>query len=486
MDAADLLWTDATLYRRRYEKSAAALIAVQRALRQAAHLPGAPEFLRLYDFVAGADPEPFTQLWRDPAAYHWVRRTVQLLADHFDSRPRAAAQTLDDRAALDHTGAALSGHLRSFAKFALGLGFLTGRDLVLAEPLDVELPAAFPGTELVLTGGGRVRIRSVLDGGLEIDDPRGASRIVEGAGGFPGAPRLQRCPIASVGNARVAMNAPALRISGLEFSDELTDFGLEFQQRHLPLVSAALDAIQRFHPGAFSHLAEIVRVIVVKPAREGSFGTLSSSELPGAFVCSVPTDPLALAADFIHELHHNRLFFIEEGGPLFASDGDDAIEGEHHYSPWRDAPRPLHGLLHAAYVYLPVFQYWSAIWRAGALAGAQRDYACDQLARIPVQVRIGVNQLQRHAHFTPLGSTLFAELAREAARIEGVATTLGVSVRSPAVTCRSNGALRPVVDERSGRPLTVGQTVLDHLERRDLRGECEAERVDLARALGRP
>src|SRR6185436_7302332 len=170
-------------------------------------------------------------------------------------------------------------------------------------------------------------------------------------------------------------------------------------------------------PPAFAQFAAVIRTLAVKPVREEDFGTLSNSELPGTFLCSVPSDPLVLAADFIHELHHNRLFAVEEAGPFFETAGEDAVEGELHYSPWRDAPRPLHGLLHAVYVYLPVLRFWRAAWDDGALDAARRDHVRDQLARIPFQVRIGTNQLRRAARFTPLGAALFDEMTREATRM---------------------------------------------------------------------
>ena len=82
-DPAITLWSDTSFYSERFEKSAAALIAVERALT-ADGLPDAgeslPEFLRLFQFVADASPEHFTRLWNDPVAYYWVRRAVHFLA----------------------------------------------------------------------------------------------------------------------------------------------------------------------------------------------------------------------------------------------------------------------------------------------------------------------------------------------------------------------------------------------------------------------
>lgn len=67
MDAQVILWTDTDVYRRRYEKTATALIAVERTMRARRPLGGGEdEFLQLYEFIAAANPESFTQVWEDP------------------------------------------------------------------------------------------------------------------------------------------------------------------------------------------------------------------------------------------------------------------------------------------------------------------------------------------------------------------------------------------------------------------------------------
>ena len=81
MSPKELLWADSEGYQRRLEKSGIALIAVQRTLASQPHqVRGSEEFLRLYEWVASADPSHFTQVWHDPSAYFWVRRAVHFLA----------------------------------------------------------------------------------------------------------------------------------------------------------------------------------------------------------------------------------------------------------------------------------------------------------------------------------------------------------------------------------------------------------------------
>ncbi|HSU90117.1 MAG TPA: hypothetical protein VLI44_01630, partial [Sporolactobacillaceae bacterium] len=127
MNAKDLLWADTGVYRRRLEKSAAALIAVERSLRsEPRRVPGAGEFLELYESLSRVDPECFTQVWSDPAAYYWVRRTV-----HFLAAIHGAPLGNLERAYCSEIGAsgpseALRIHLGEFKRFVLAAAMISG------------------------------------------------------------------------------------------------------------------------------------------------------------------------------------------------------------------------------------------------------------------------------------------------------------------------------------------------------------------------
>ena len=75
-------------------------------------------------------------------------------------------------------------------------------------------------------------------------------------------------------------------------------------------------------------------------------------------------------------------------------------------------------------------------------------------------------------------------MAAETTDAEAQAVALGISLNSPAYSLRSSGCLRPVLESGSGRPLSVGETLRDHLASQDVRGECREEKARLERALG--
>jgi HEXXH motif-containing protein len=483
VNPSQLLWTDTSCYRYRLEKSAAALVAVQRSLAtENLQFAEALEFRGSYEFLSRIHPDVFTRVWNDPVAYYWVRRAV-----HFLAGCRGAPLGTIEQAYCKDVGAngsveALRIHLNEFKRFVLASALISGENFTFATPFETSLPLSLPGTGVVIAGDGRAAIRGVTDGRIETS-AQGWLAPPGSADSSSAGPFLEICPTVEVDGFALSLNPRLFNLAGLGFGGGWTMLSLEFQRQHSNQAAEALAAVARFQPSTFALFAQTVRAVALKPPREGGFGSISSSELPGAFVCSVPCDVYELAATFIHEFHHNRLFYLEEQGSFFEPLEEDAIEGEIHYSPWRDTPRPLHGLLHALYVYIPVLRFWGALVRQQVLAGMQLAYAHDQLARIPFQLRIGVNQLRQHAKFTSYGSTLFEQLAIETSDAESEARSLGCSLHAPAISLRANGVLRPVLAPDGARPLSIGETLRNHLESRDLRGECTREKRLLDRTL---
>src|ERR1700686_1696087 len=142
MSPRELLWADSEVYHRRLEKSGIALIAVARALSADRELiagidqPLIDEFIRLYEWVARAEPDHFTQVWRDPGAYFWIRRAVHFLASCRGEPLGTVERDYCDEVGIerDNPREGLAHHLREFKPFALALGIVAGKDITFAEP----------------------------------------------------------------------------------------------------------------------------------------------------------------------------------------------------------------------------------------------------------------------------------------------------------------------------------------------------------------
>ena len=83
----------------------------------------------------------------------------------------------------------------------------------------------------------------------------------------------------------------------------------------------------------------------------------------------------------MHELHHMKLNLLMDSVPLYRRGS-----GELFYSPWRDDPRPLSGLIHGLFAGVAVTNFWRTECR-GPDRGMLSEF---ELARIRRQVEIGL------------------------------------------------------------------------------------------------
>lgn len=172
-----------------------------------------------------------------------------------------------------------------------------------------------------------------------------------------------------------------------------------------------------------------------------------------------------MADAFIHEFHHNRLFFIEEKGQFLISSDADPLMDNIYYSPWRMDIRPLQGVLHATYVYIPVTEFWFNAAEEGKASEKHLAYARSQLLSGYLQLVIGLFQLNRFGSFTALGQKFFSELSKAVEEIGEKARRRPLSYDSPAIICQENGDLLPLTCKKTKRELNIAEGVLDHLEK---------------------
>jgi HEXXH motif-containing protein len=117
-------------------------------------------------------------------------------------------------------------------------------------------------------------------------------------------------------------------------------------------------------------LGAVVPLVAARPDRGVN---ATSRESFGAIAVSETRDPVILASVLVHECQHAKLNAVLDLIPLFRPDQ------ARYYAPWREDPRPLGGLLHGAYAYLGV----SDFWRVQSLVPAtpHRSYAQLEFAR---------------------------------------------------------------------------------------------------------
>ena len=76
-------------------------------------------------------------------------------------------------------------------------------------------------------------------------------------------------------------------------------------------------------------------------------------EIPGLLVLSWMSDTSVIVEALVHEYHHHKLNALLNLDPIIVEGSSEAI----YYSPWRDDPRPLSGILQGIYVFQAVLEF---------------------------------------------------------------------------------------------------------------------------------
>ncbi len=479
VDAQTILWTDTEVYQRRYEKTATALMAVERALRARRPLRGGEnEFLSLYPALEAAVPETFTTIWEDPFAYFWARLAYELVGWCLNPEPLPPGLAKYCAAlGTDDPDRALALHLEDFKKFILALDLNSGSARRFEHPLETTLPFSIPGARFSLLGRGRILVGGSNNGTLEVVYDGTAMHLDLGASvSDPMMPRLVERPVVHYGDFELTLKPETFCVPGVAAARAFIDLADDYQEQFVPLVQEGLALVERHAPVALEHMRELVQVVAFKPPAVADYSNVSFSDLPGAFILSAVREPYWIADAFIHEFLHNRLFFIAEGGELLADTGETTESGE-FYSPWRDDLRPLSGLLHAVYVYIGVAKFWSSVCRSGETSGSRREYAEDQAVRAVVDPQIGVAQLRRYATFTEIGIDLFRDMEREVASLIVSMRALNLSPAAPAAIVRGDGQIVPFGVAADGHRLSIIESIREHAAKFDTRHQCDLKAI---------
>lgn len=166
-------------------------------------------------------------------------------------------------------------------------------------------------------------------------------------------------------------------------------------------------------PLSASLFGQIVRTVVPIVSPDASMGcSLSDRELPGA-IMTTTDGPAVLAENLLHEFRHNLLHQLEQSYPLYLADSPSDAR---FYSPWRDDLRPLHGILHALFVFLDVCAVHAGV-RAGRL-GDDSDMhdSAVRLAANVLRIGIALKEFRRHARTTEFGSGFVQGIEEAVAR----------------------------------------------------------------------
>lgn len=173
-------------------------------------------------------------------------------------------------------------------------------------------------------------------------------------------------------------------------------------------VAEALDLLRTISPGLADEFVQIITAILVVravPARKKDserldFEGVSALRAFGGILLNAKPgySTAACALCLVHEHAHNVLFALSPKQGVVMNSDD-----ERYSSPLRTDPRPMEGILHAAFV-LARMIYWLKLLRnTGAATQSQVKYAEKMITQLTPRYYEGVETIAQHGKLTAQG-----------------------------------------------------------------------------------
>ena len=144
--------------------------------------------------------------------------------------------------------------------------------------------------------------------------------------------------------------SPYRRVFGYEPCDRLRADEVAHWQE---MIDQAWRQLSEQHPAWAVALRRSLTALVPLASWDAAAGvSVSARDALGVIALTAPSDARQLALTLVHELQHNHLNALHNVAPLYRSS-----PGRRFYSPWRDDPRPLGGVLHGTVAFLGVADY---------------------------------------------------------------------------------------------------------------------------------
>lgn len=193
------------------------------------------------------------------------------------------------------------------------------------------------------------------------------------------------------------------RKRGLELASEEGMNETRFQG----VLSNALDLIRSVPPllGTVAGLCRSLHVLVATDMEFDS--SYSDPSLPFSIFVSCPP-PTALnrvermTENIVHEALHLQLSLVEAAEPLALKNQED----KHLFSPWKNEPRTVHGILHGVYVFGNLRYFWNC---AASITPQYSAFAERRIEEIDRELAT-VAQLPRNPALTAMGQQLAKSL----------------------------------------------------------------------------
>jgi HEXXH motif-containing protein len=136
-------------------------------------------------------------------------------------------------------------------------------------------------------------------------------------------------------------------------------------------------------------------------------------EIPGLLILSWMSDTSVIVEALVHEYHHHKLNALLNLDPIIVEGSPEEI----YYSPWRDDPRPLSGILQGIYVFQAVLEFWHKILKTD-IPVLQEKRLQQKVYSAKKQLLTALKVLTTNAKFSLIGQALIEAIEENIDRVE--------------------------------------------------------------------
>ncbi len=386
--------TDALMYQA-YKRQLLRFVSVSKRLKEVLRdHPGYANFAACFDFLSKCSVITQKKIIGYPSFQIWIRAAQTAIAKFTagdDVSSQKIAIVCDDFVRFALAAAACEGVDIPFRAQLPNQG--EGRIFLSGAHLWLEVEDADAGDEHILVTGGK-------DGNFTPSLPSGKKHLC----GFI----TKHVPVLNNG---VEVNCWE---SGFQIlaQHDYRDFDTNSAQVDdwLRSLHDACDLISTCQPALYNEITRYVRVLMpIVPPDPLTSVSSTSAAAHGLLWLSLNSNTMTIAETLVHEFHHQKLNTLMLFDPVITGPTKQPI----FYSPWRNDARPLFGILHGAFAFGGVLEFYNRVSQC-EIATSTADKISERLHLLRSQVLQALDTLGREANFSTLGRSLYEAMRKHA------------------------------------------------------------------------